>query len=262
MKRVVPSHVTLSESQGVRALHFGTEWIQGAMRLSRPFALELEYTRQMMAWLLFLDPSIDGFRIAQLGLGAASLTKFCLRHCAAAEVVAVEIDAEVIACAHAMFALPVDHPRLTLVHDAAGAFVGRRRSARCFDVIQIDLYDAQARGPVEDSVAFYSACRAALAPVGIVVVNLFGAQTSSGRNYGRLLDVFEGRVVALPEIDAGNRVALAFQGPPIDIALADLYSRALQIEAVLGLRARKWATALQREVSAQRGRPKPGRFYF
>ena len=34
--------VTLSEMDGVRFLHFGTEWVQGAMRLRKPDAIELE----------------------------------------------------------------------------------------------------------------------------------------------------------------------------------------------------------------------------
>ncbi|MGI4860168.1 MAG: spermidine synthase, partial [Janthinobacterium lividum] len=63
--------VTFSELAGVRYLHFGTEWVQGAMRLRKPFELELEYAEQMMGWLLFLDAPA---RVTQLGLGAAALT--------------------------------------------------------------------------------------------------------------------------------------------------------------------------------------------
>ena len=42
----------VSEEDGVRYLHFGSRWIQGAMRIARPFALELPYTRDMMFPLL------------------------------------------------------------------------------------------------------------------------------------------------------------------------------------------------------------------
>ena len=66
--------VTFSEEGGVRFLHFGTEWVQGAMRLRKPDHIELEYAQQMMAWLLFIETPA---RIVQLGLGAAALTKFC-----------------------------------------------------------------------------------------------------------------------------------------------------------------------------------------
>ena len=68
--------VTFSEEGGVRFLHFGTEWVQGAMRLKKPNHIELEYAQQMMAWLLFIETPE---RIVQLGLGAAALTKFCHR---------------------------------------------------------------------------------------------------------------------------------------------------------------------------------------
>ena len=41
-------------------------------------------------------------------------------------------------------------------------------------MILADLYDTKARGPVLDDVPFYRDCRAALAPAGILVVNVFG----------------------------------------------------------------------------------------
>ena len=56
--------VTLSEQDGVRYLHFGTEWVQGAMRIRKPDWPELEYAQQMMAWMLWLD---QPRQIAQLG---------------------------------------------------------------------------------------------------------------------------------------------------------------------------------------------------
>ncbi|UCE31108.1 MAG: spermidine synthase, partial [Burkholderiales bacterium] len=58
--------LVVSEAGGVRYLHFGSEWVQGAMRVARPDALVLEYNRDMMAWLMLLDPPA---RILQLGLG-------------------------------------------------------------------------------------------------------------------------------------------------------------------------------------------------
>src|SRR5215475_8000192 len=78
--------VTFSEEGGVRYLHFGTEWVQGAMRLRKPDHIELEYAQQMMAWLLFLETPQ---RIVQLGLGAASLTKFAHRFLKRAKVEAI-----------------------------------------------------------------------------------------------------------------------------------------------------------------------------
>ena len=48
--------IDIREEAGVRTLHFGSEWVQGAMRIMRPWNLELEYTREMMASLLLRDP--------------------------------------------------------------------------------------------------------------------------------------------------------------------------------------------------------------
>jgi spermidine synthase len=45
-------NIDISEEAGVRYLHFGSSWVQGAMRIARPFALELDYTREMMVPLL------------------------------------------------------------------------------------------------------------------------------------------------------------------------------------------------------------------
>ncbi len=57
-RRAVGS-IEVSEEAGVRYLHFGSPWVQGAMRIARPWSLELEYTRDMMMALL-LRPSRGG----------------------------------------------------------------------------------------------------------------------------------------------------------------------------------------------------------
>ena len=69
--------LSFSEEDGYRYLHFGSPWIQGAMKVSRPYELALEYPRQMMSCGLFYP---NPKHILQLGLGAASLTKFCYRY--------------------------------------------------------------------------------------------------------------------------------------------------------------------------------------
>ena len=63
--------VTLSEENGIRYLHLGTGWIQGAMRPDDPDTIVLEYVQQMMAWMLFSE---DPQHIVQLGLGTGALT--------------------------------------------------------------------------------------------------------------------------------------------------------------------------------------------
>lgn len=245
-KPVLPA-VTFSETGGVRSLHFGTEWIQGSMRLSRPEALELEYARQMMGWLLFLDPAAHArppFAVAQLGLGTGALTKFCHRQFPAAKVTAVELNPAVIVAARSMFLLPPDNARLRVLQMDAWDFVRDPDNAGALDALQIDLYDATARGPVLDSLAFYKACRACLRAPGVLTINLFGDHDSYARNIERLRKAFDGRVLVLPEVHDGNVVALAFNGPPLSVGLARLRERAAQVKAQTGLNAASWVAGL------------------
>jgi len=232
--------ITLSESGGVRYLHFGTPWVQGAMRIAHPYRLELEYQQQMMAPLLLLPRPRT---ILQLGLGAAALTKFCHRHLPFAQTVVVELDQAVIGTARRWFMLPQDDSRLTVVCDDAMAYLQRPRLHASSDWLQVDLYDAQARGPVYDDTLFYLACRTALREPGVASFNLFGRHC--GASLDAIATVFERRVIVLDEVEAGNRVAMAAVGPPIRIGPAHLRRRARAIEAGPGLPATRWIGALR-----------------
>jgi spermidine synthase len=144
-----------------------------------------------------------------------------------------------------MFDLPPDDARLTVREADAWDYVNDRSNHGTIGALQIDVYDATARGPVLDSVAFYRAARACLTEAGVVAVNLFGDHPSFVRNMKRMSDAFDGRVVALPEVHDGNRIALAFSGPALEVPYAQLQQRAKLIEAQLGLPARKWIKGLQ-----------------
>lgn len=239
--RALEPPIEISESDGVRYLHFGTRWIQGAMRIRRPYELEVDYVRDMMAWLLFLDPPA---RVLQLGLGAAALTKFVHRFCEPAEVTVVESSRAVIAAARQWFALPPEDDRLSVVHGDAGAFLKRARVRGRFGVLQVDLYDAHARGPVLDSAEFYADCARALAEPGMLAVNLFGEPASFAPNRRRIAEAFDGRVLALPPGESGNVVLLAFKGPPLQVGRREIFERAMAVQQRWRLPARAWAKAL------------------
>lgn len=238
-QRAVSPHVTISEHDGVRFLHFGSEWVQGAMRIARPFALELEYQQQMMAPLLFAP---DARRVVQLGLGAAALAKACWRALPDAEILAVEISPEVVAAARQWFKLP-ESDRLTVTIDDAESFVSHPRRRAIADWLQVDLYDAEARGPVCDDVAFYRNCRKLLARPGVAAFNMFGR--SFEPSFGRIATAFDDRAIVLPEAEAGNRIVLAFTGAGIRLPFADLYRRAGDIEQAHRLPARRWVSGIR-----------------
>ena len=232
--------VTLSEQDGVRYLHFGTEWVQGAMRIRKPDWPELEYAQQMMAWMLFLE---QPRAIAQLGLGTATLTKFCYRQFPEARVTAVELNASVIAICNSMFKLPPDDERLTVLEMDALDFVNDPANLAAFDVLQTDLYDATARGPVLDTPEFYLACNACLAEGGIMTVNLFGDHPSFAKNIKAMKFAFAD-VICMPEVHDGNVVAICFkERPALDFGV--LEARAAQIVASTKLPAKAWVKGIK-----------------
>lgn len=242
--------VTLSESGGVRYLHFGTEWVQGAMRLAHPFRLELEYQQQMMAPLLFA-PRPE--RVLQLGLGAGALTKFCHRYLPQSQIFAVDINPMVIRIARQWFSLPSDGERLRVLQADAGAFVHRARASANW--VQVDLYDAQARGPVFDDAAFYEDCRAALREGGVGAFNLFGRSLTP--SLAALRAAFGSRWLRLPRTEAGNTVVIGFVGVPVHWQADVLIRRAKALERRFGWPARAWLTG-SRSASGKRLELAPG----
>jgi spermidine synthase len=104
---------------------------------------------------------------------------------------------------------------------------------------------------VLDDEPFYAACRRLLRAPGVAVFNLFGRGFEP--SFGRIAAAFGGRVLVLPEADAGNRIVLAFSGPPLALSWKVLYERAREVERQFGLPARKWVAGL-REFSAGEAR--------
>ena len=237
-----PGHppATITEFKGVRFLHLGTSWVQGAMRLAKPDNIELEYVQMMMMWMLFLP---QPKHIVQLGLGSAALTKFCYQRFPDARVSAAELNPNVIAICHAHFGLPPNDKRLDVREMDAMDFVCDRANHGTVDVLQVDLYDEEARGPVLDSVEFYQACFDCLTPDGIMTTNVFGEFSNYDKNLQNMELVFDA-VVWLPEVHDANIVVIAFKNSP-QIDFSVLYERANEIKKKMNLPAKGWVTGLK-----------------
>jgi spermidine synthase len=237
-----PGHppATITEFEGVRSLHLGTSWVQGSMRLGKPDAIELEYVQMMMMWMLFVP---QPRRIVQLGLGSAALTKFCYQKFPEARVTAAELNPNVIAICQEHFGLPPNDARLDVREMDALDFVLDRANHGTIDVLQVDLYDEEARGPVLDTPEFYRACADCLAPNGIMTANVFGDVANYDKNLAAMEQAFDA-VVWLPEVHDANIVVIAFkQAPQIDFAV--LYDRAAEIKRRYNLPAKNWVNGLK-----------------
>ena len=225
--------IVISEERGVRYLHFGSELVQGAMRIARPDALVLEYTRWMMLPLLLRADSPWPASVLQVGLGSASITRFLLRHRPRARLTVVELSPTVVVAAHQYFKLPDASSRLTL-EVADGHDYLAEGDAR-FDFIVVDGFDERGRAGMLDSTPFYLNCRRRLGARGMVAVNLIDRGRGVGATIARIEDAFEGRVLMLPRPEGGNHVAIAAVGRPIRTTAATLTATAARLKADTGL---------------------------
>jgi spermidine synthase len=232
--------VTLSEHQGIRDLHLDSPWIQGSMRIKAPFDIELEYVQRMMVWLLFLEPEGLGARHAmQLGLGAASLTKFCYKKLRM-KTTAIELNAQVIAACRIWFKLPPDDARLSVILGDAAEVAAHEHWRGAVDALQVDLYDQEADAPVLDSGEFYADCRKLLTEDGCMTVNLFGRSSSYERSLAHIRAAFGDEAVwAFRPTREGNTIVLALR-EAVHPVRGELAARAETIETRWGLPARKW----------------------
>ena len=235
--------VTISEYDGVRFLHLGSIWVQGAMRLRKPQVVELDYVQRMLASLLWLPTEALGQGLAvQLGLGAGAITRFT-RQQLGLRTTAVEINPLVINACRLWFQLPEDDARLKVVRSDALRWLQNRAEPGSVRLLHVDLYDHEAAAPVLDDEAFYAACRRVLEPGGVMSVNLFGRQASFAASAARIAAVFgTDQVWSLRPTREGNTVVVAGQGVVVPTREA-LLQRAATIEqrfGPLGLAAKTW----------------------
>ena len=231
---------TISEADGVRYLHLGTPWVQGAMRIRKSLALELEYIQRMMVWMLLRPPAeLTHGHAVQLGLGAAAITRFC-HSTLRMRCTAVELNPSVIDACRLWFHLPADSPRFEVIEMDAARYVADAGRTQTAQALCVDLYDHDAASPVLDSAEFYADCHRLLTDGGVMTVNLFGRDASFERSAQRIAAAFGAdQVWSLQPTREGNTVVVALKHaamPERDTLLA----RADNIESRFKLPAKKW----------------------
>lgn len=224
--------IEVSEKSGVRYLHFSAEWIQGAMRIRKPNALELSYSRDMMACLLLRDSPWPRNALL-IGLGAGSLVKFIYHQLPDTHITVVEIDPQVEIVARLHFNLPDDPERIHIIIGDGADFM--RQSGKKFDAIFVDGFDKNGRAGILDTLPFYQACRARLSDSGLMSVNLLGRSRGFAASAERIATAFEQRAVIFPSCDSGNTIAFGAGDELVDVPAAELAERAEHIKSTTGL---------------------------
>jgi spermidine synthase len=230
--------IAVTDERGIRTLHIGGEAIQSAMRLADPHALALDYTRCMMAFLLFHPAPREALMI---GLGGGSLAKFFHRRLRGTRLRVVELDPRVVAAARAHFHLPADDARLRVaIGDGAEAL-----SPECCDALVIDAYHDEAHVPRLASPEFYDAAFLALAVPGVLVINFMSDDPRLEQYLRRLEAAFGGAVLAMPALYDDNVIAFAMKGAPHRLVWDRLRSRAARLEHRLGLPFTRYVSRLR-----------------
>jgi len=222
----------------VRTLHVGGEAIQSSMRLEDPYALALDYTRCMMAFLLF---HAEPRAALMIGLGGGSLAKFFFKNLRKTRTKVVELDARVVAAAREHFALPPDGARLRVeVGDGAESL-----EPECCDLLIVDAFEDELHVPRLASREFYDGAFLALAEPGALVVNFMDDDPKLDLALQRMELAFGGAVVAMPALYDPNIVAFALKGAPRRVAWHALRARAGELESRLGLPFTRYVSRLR-----------------
>jgi spermidine synthase len=221
-----------SEERGVRYLHFGSEWVQGAMRISAPDALELEYTRHLMGALAWFESLDNTQTTLQIGLGAASITKFLVRHLPRSAHTVVELDPRVPAFAEHAFSF--DPQRVSLHVDDGIAWLAASRER--FNLIVTDAFDEDARAGATAELAYYQSVQAHLAPGGVAAFNLFGQVSRYTSAIRALRSAFAGKtLVHMPVCKSGNVVVVGVNEPTHERSRGELAERGRRLRVATGL---------------------------
>ena len=193
-----------------RSLHFSEQVIQSSMSLLNPDALELEYTRMMMGFVLF-NPEPE--RIVMVGLGGGSLAKFCHRHLPRSQVEALEINPAVIAL-RGDFMVPPDDERFRVIACDAAEFLGGASDHA--DVILLDGFGDQGMPDALCSEAFYADCLRALRDDGLLVINFHVNHPLYHEYLARVRESFGAAMFEVVDDDMTNSIVFACKGDLLD----------------------------------------------
>jgi spermidine synthase len=222
--------IEVRERHGVRTLHLDSDTVQSAMRVDQPDALELSYTRAMMGFLLFVPPPPCALLV---GLGGGSLAKFIYRSMPETRLRIVEIKREVVEVAHTYFGLPRECARLSIVIGDGARLIGQQQESG--DVMLIDAYDGRSLAASLATETFFRAARAALAPSGVLAMNLWSSDRAFDRNLQTIERAFDGRCLCLPAERPGNVIVFAFAAVPRRLRWVELRSHARSLQDRFGL---------------------------
>lgn len=198
-----------------KTLHFSEREVQSRMSILNPDALDVEYTRMMMGFLVFNSAPKQ---VSMIGLGGGSLPKFCHRYLPDTDIEVVEIDPAVIALRDT-FLIPQDNERFRVVQGDGADYVFESDAKP--DVLLVDGFDVQGLPEQLGSQEFYEDCYDFLAQDGILVVNLHLNRPHYQECLARLQNVFGAAMFEVVDDDMTNSIVFARKGERFDMVGVD-----------------------------------------
>ncbi|MCF6185964.1 MAG: hypothetical protein L3J49_00585 [Desulfobulbaceae bacterium] len=199
----------VSDQYPLRSLRFTGKSRQSCINLQEPHILQLAYTRWMMSALLFSGlPN----RILLLGLGGGALVHFLVHHHPHLQIDVVEKSKTVIELARNHFGIP-DRKQLHIHHlDAESFCTTSMAAATRYNLILIDIFDADAMAPSMNQQNFYSDLCMLLTKKGVLAANLWGANKTEFTRARKAMQVGCNRhVLQLKVPEKGNIICLGFR---------------------------------------------------
>lgn len=217
--------VEVIEVDGVRSLYLGSVTIQSSMRIKTPIALELAYSRGMMAFLLFTK---SAKQVLSIGLGGGSVPKFIHAFCPEITQTVLEINPQIISTARSHFFVPDNDERLNIIEGDGLLYLNNNSNST--DVLMIDAFDSVGIPPDFCSQDFFDSCEHVLLHDGIFVINLWGSDKNFDIYLRRIEQSFDDKVLILPTGKPGNIVVFGFK-TGLEMTMIQLRERAKALEA-------------------------------
>ena len=198
--------------------------LQSVVDLESPHELHLYNLECLLGILLFLPLPR---RVLLLGTGGGSLIHW-LRHYLDAEIVSVDIDAELVEKMLALEVLPPADDRLTYVYDDAVRYLSGVTES--FDLILVDIFTGAHSPQWLLTGKTAATLRGCLTASGGLAYNLLIASDHDFRRfYSDLRRVFARRTLCLPVAGFENTIAYALRGEAVASDMEACRARAIEL---------------------------------
>lgn len=221
--------IEIVETEGVRALHFGTSPRQSSMVINAPNELHSKYVRAMMAWQLFKEQPDN---VLMIGVGGGLLSKYLLYQFPECQIKAIEFRQAIVKIARRFFALPLDSRLKVKIADGADYIRQQSQGISAqYDLIMIDAFDDVGMADTMQGMSLFSACKELLTDDGLLVINLWGTNNDLFRQLSwEMNTVFNERIIFLPVRGRGNVIAIALADGLGIFSMKALKVRAKQLD--------------------------------